>query len=248
MEPSLENGDFQVWMQPKIDLKTGKLCGAEALSRWMNNGTVCFYPDEFIPIFETNGFITSLDLYVLETVCKNIAQWENMGWNDMVRISMNLSVMDIMRDGVVDSIKRIVNRYHVDYKLLEFELTETGYFRNFNTAAYVMKQLQDSGFFTSVDDFGSGYSVMNMLVNMSANVIKIDRAFMINSIKTKAGGMLLERIIGIVHELGYRVLCEGIETQEQLDLLRDMGCDEGQGYLFAKPMPLNEYFNKYRKL
>lgn len=111
-----------------------------------------------------------------------------------------------------------------------------------------MKQLQDSGFFTSVDDFGSGYSVMNMLVNMSANVIKIDRAFMINSIKTKAGGMLLERIIGIVHELGYRVLCEGIETQEQLDLLRDMGCDEGQGYLFAKPMPLNEYFNKYRKL
>lgn len=247
MEPSLENGDFQVWMQPKIDLKTGKLCGAEALSRWMNNGTVCFYPDEFIPIFENNGFITSLDLYVLETVCKNIALWESMGWNDMVRISINLSVMDIMRDGVVDSIKRIVNRYHVDYRLLEFELTETGYFQNFNTAAHVMKELQDLGFFTSVDDFGSGYSVMNMLVNMSANVIKIDRAFMLNSIKTKAGCTLLERMIGIVHELGYSVLCEGIETQEQLDLLRDMGCDEGQGFLFAKPMPMNEYFNTYRK-
>lgn len=247
MEPSLENGDFQVWIQPKVDLETGRLCGAEALSRWMNNGTVCFYPDEFIPIFENNGFITSLDLYVLETVCKNIAQWESMGWNDMVRISINLSVMDIMRDGVVESIKRIVNRYHVDFKLLEFELTETGYFQNFNTAAYVMKELQDSGFFTSVDDFGSGYSVMNMLVNMSANVIKIDRAFMLNSIKTKAGCTLLERIIGIVHELGYSVLCEGIETQEQLDLLRDMGCDEGQGYLFAKPMPMNEYFNTYGK-
>lgn len=247
MEPSLENGDFQVWMQPKIDLKTGKLCGAEALSRWMNNGTVCFYPDEFIPIFENNGFITSLDLYVLETVCKNIALWESMGWNDMVRISINLSVMDIMRDGVVDSIKRIVNRYHVDYRLLEFELTETGYFQNFNTAAYVMKELQDLGFFTSVDDFGSGYSVMNMLVNMSANVIKIDRAFMLNSIKTKAGCMLLERIVGIVHELGYSVLCEGIETQEQLNMLRNMGCDEGQGFLFAKPMPMNEYFNTYRK-
>ena len=245
MEPSLENGDFQIWMQPKVDLKTGKLCGAEALSRWMNNGTVCFYPDEFIPIFENNGFITSLDLYVLETVCKNMARWESMGWNDMVRISINLSVMDIMREGVVDSIKRIVNRYHVDYRLLEFELTETGYFQNFNTAAYVMKQLQDSGFFTSVDDFGSGYSVMNMLINMSANVIKIDRAFMLNSIRTKAGCTLLERIIGIVHELGYCVLCEGIETQEQLDLLRDMGCDEGQGYFFAKPMPLEEYFNTY---
>ncbi|RGY95923.1 EAL domain-containing protein [Clostridium sp. AM58-1XD] len=247
MESSLENGDFQVWIQPKIDLKTGKLCGAEALSRWMNNGTVCFYPDEFIPIFENNGFITSLDLYVLETVCKNLAQWESVGWKDMVRISINLSVMDIMRDGVVDSIKRIVNRYHVDYKLLEFELTETGYFQNFNTAAYVMKELQNLGFFTSVDDFGSGYSVMNMLVNMSANVIKIDRAFMLNSIRTKAGCTLLERMIGIVHELGYSVLCEGIETQEQLDLLRNMGCDEGQGYLFAKPMPINEYFNRYRK-
>lgn len=246
MEPSLENGDFQVWMQPKIDLKTGELCGAEALSRWMNNGTVCFYPDEFIPIFENNGFITSLDLYVLETVCKNIAQWKELGWDDIARISINLSVMDIMRDGVVDSIKRIVNRYHVDYKLLEFELTETGYFQNFNTAAYVMKELQDLGFFTSVDDFGSGYSVMNMLVNMSANTIKIDRAFMLNSIKTKAGCTLLERIIGIVHELGYSVLCEGIETQEQLDLLRKMGCDEGQGYLFAKPMPMNEYFNTYK--
>ena len=247
MEPSLESGDFQIWMQPKIDLKTGKLCGAEALSRWMNNGTVFFYPDDFIPIFENNGFITSLDLYVLETVCKNIAQWKNMGWYDMVRISINLSVMDIMRDGVVDSIKRIVNRYQVDYRLLEFELTETGYFQNFNTAAYVMKELQDSGFFTSVDDFGSGYSVMNMLVNLSANTIKIDRAFMLNSIKTKAGSTLLERIIGIVHELGYSVLCEGIETQEQLELLRNMGCDEGQGYLFAKPMPINEYFNTYRK-
>ena len=247
MEPSLESGDFQIWMQPKIDLKTGKLCGAEALSRWMNNGTVCFYPDEFIPIFENNGFITSLDLYVLETVCKNIALWENMGWNDMVRISINLSVMDIMRDGVVDSIKRIVNRYQVDYRLLEFELTETGYFQNFNMAAYVMKELQDSGFFTSVDDFGSGYSVMNMLVNLSANTIKIDRAFMLNSIKTKAGCTLLERMIGIVHELGYSVLCEGIETQEQLELLRNMGCDEGQGYLFAKPMPINEYFDTYSK-
>lgn len=247
MEPSLENGDFQVWLQPKVDLKTGKLCGAEALSRWMNKGTVCFYPDEFIPIFENNGFITSLDLYVLETVCKSIAQWENMGWTDMVRISINLSIMDIMRDGVVDSIKRIVDCHHVDYRLLEFELTETGYFQNFNTAAYVMKQLQDSGFFTSVDDFGSGYSVMNMLINMSANVIKIDRAFMLNSIRTKAGCTFLERIIGIVHELGYSVLCEGIETREQLDLLRNMGCDEGQGFLFAKPMPLNEYFNTYRE-
>lgn len=247
MEPSLENGDFKIWLQPKVDLKTGKLCGAEALSRWMDNGTDCFYPDEFIPIFENNGFITSLDLYVLETVCKSIAQWQDKGWTDMVRISINLSIMDIMREGVVDSIKRIVNRYHVDYKLLEFELTETGYFQNFNTAAYVMKQLQDLGFFTSVDDFGSGYSVMNMLINMSANVIKIDRAFMLNSVKTKAGCTLLERIIGIVHELGHCVLCEGIETKEQLDLLRDMGCDEGQGYYFAKPMPLNEYFNTYSK-
>ena len=245
MESSLENGDFQVWLQPKVELKTGKPCGAEALSRWMDEETVCFYPDEFIPIFENNGFITSLDLYVVETVCKNIAHWENKGWLDMGRISINLSVVDIMRDGVVDSINRIVNRYHVDCKLLEFELTETGYFQNSNTAAYVMKELQDSGFFTSVDDFGSGYSVMNMLINMSANTIKIDRMFMLNSIKTPKGCTLLERIIGIVHELGYRVLCEGIETQEQLDLLRSMDCDEGQGYLFAKPMPLDEYFNTY---
>ena len=89
MEPSLENGDFQVWMQPKIDLKTGKLCGAEALSRWMNNGTVCFYPDEFIPIFENNGFITSLDLYVLETVCKNIEIKAGMTWSESVLICLS---------------------------------------------------------------------------------------------------------------------------------------------------------------
>ena len=247
MEKTMENGDFQVWFQPKVNLKTGKLCGAEALIRWMRGSSVCFYPDDFIPIFENNGFITSLDFYVLETTCQNIASWIKDGYANPVRISVNLSVIDISQGGIVEALTEIVDRYGIDHSILEFELTETAYFKNSSVTTQVMEQLKNEGFITSVDDFGSGYSVMNMLINMPASIVKIDREFMLNSVKTQKGRAFLQKIIGMIHELDYQVLCEGIETQEQYDMLSDMGCDEGQGYLFSKPVPAEEFFKNYVK-
>ena len=248
MEKSLDNGDFSVWIQPKVNLQTGALCGGEALVRWMRNGEIAFYPDDFIPIFENNGFITSLDFYVLEETCRCLVNWWRRGWRDIVRISVNLSVLDIVQDGIANAITEVVDRYHMDHSMLEFELTETAYFKNSSITAQVMEQLKEEGFITSVDDFGSGYSVMNMLINMPASVVKIDRMFMLNSIETEKGRVFLQKIIGIIHELGYCVLCEGIETTEQFDLLKAMGCDEGQGYYFGKAMPTEDFFTKYARL
>lgn len=245
MEIALENKNFHVWLQPKVDLKDGSFCGAEALVRWMQGDTVRFYPNEFIPIFETNGFITTLDLYVLETVCCGLRSHIGGDIPDCCRISVNLSSKDVKQEGIINEILRIVDLNQIPHSALEFELTETAYFSNFSSDGQVMEHLKELGFITSIDDFGSGYSVMNMLVNMPATVVKIDRGFMLNSEKTERGRKFLSKLISMMHELGYRVLCEGIETKEQYEMLREMGCDEGQGYYFSKPVPMDEFFETY---
>lgn len=241
MEFALENGDFQVWVQPKINLSDGRLCGAEALIRWMQNGVVHFYPNDFISVFEENGFITSLDLYVLETVCRYLKK----ELHNACRISINLSSVDVEKPGIINSLLEIVNRYQIDRSLLEFELTETAYFKNSDEAAKVMERLKEEGFTTSVDDFGSGYSVMNMLINIPASVVKIDGSFMWDSMKSERGKAFLKKIIDLIHELGYKVLCEGIENEEQFQCIRNMGCDEGQGFYFARPMPMDQFYSTY---
>lgn len=245
MESALENGDFQVWVQPKINLQDGSLCGAEALIRWMQNGVVHFYPNDFISVFEDNGFITSLDLYVLEIVCRNLKNRLRKGYHDGCRISINLSSVDVEKSGIIDSLLEIINRYQIDRSLLEFELTETAYFKNSDEAAKVMERLKEEGFTTSVDDFGSGYSVMNMLINIPASIVKIDGCFMWDSMKSERGKAFLKKIIDLIHELGYHVLCEGIETEEQYQCIKDMGCDEGQGFYFAKPVTMDQFYATY---
>lgn len=247
MESALENGDFQVWVQPKVNLLNGSVCGAEALIRWMQNGVVHFYPNDFISVFEDNGFITSLDLYVLETVCRDLRKRKISGNDDVCRISINLSSVDVEKSGITNSILEIVDRFQIKHSLLEFELTETAYFRNTDEAAKVMERLKEEGFTTSVDDFGSGYSVMNMLINIPASVVKIDGNFMWDSMKSERGKAFLKKIIDLIHELGYRALCEGIETREQYECVKHMGCDEGQGYYFARPMPMDEFFMPHRE-
>lgn len=246
MERALENKEFQIWMQPKINLKTRELCGAEALVRWVRDDEVRFYPDDFVPLFEQNGFITSLDLYVLDEVCRQARQGNHDRFLLRCPVSVNLSAVDVQQGGIVEAITEIVERYHIPFQSIEFELTETAYFNNSNMAIYVMQCLQEEGFATSVDDFGSGYSVMNMLANMPASVVKIDRMFMLDSLKTEKGSKFLEKLIVLIHELGYRVLCEGIETEEQYDAVRAMGCDEGQGYYFYKPMPMQEFYDQFQ--
>ena len=245
MEDALAQGQFIVYLQPKYRLKDRELSGAEALVRWIHPEWGFQSPGEFIPLFERNGFITQLDQYVWDRTCAFLRDWDSKGY-PQIPVSVNVSRADIYNADLANILLRTVHKYNLPPSRLHLEITESAYTENPGQIIDTVTHLRELGFIIEMDDFGSGYSVMNMLVNMSANTIKIDRAFMLNSIKTKAGCTLLERIIGIVHELGYSVLCEGIETQEQLDLLRKMGCDEGQGYLFAKPMPMNEYFNTYK--
>lgn len=246
MDNALKDHAFQVWLQPKVELTGNKLCGAEALVRWRQEDNSYIYPDEFIPVFEGNGFITALDFFILDTVCAKLAEQKSKGLSSAVRISINLSAVDVVREGIEDALTEIADRYQVKHSSLEFELTETAYFNNSNVAAKVMERLRKEGFYTSVDDFGSGYSVMNLMINMPASVVKIDRVFMLDCLKTERGRSFLEKLIGMIHELGCRALCEGIETREQCRLLAEMGCDEGQGYYFARPMPMETFFEKYK--
>lgn len=245
VEQSMESKDFQIYAQPKFTLKDKRLCGAETLVRWMDKGRIRFYPDDFIPILEKNDFITSLDLYVLEELCQRLARLLPGQWKALGRISVNLSAVDVRQGGFAETIGEVVDNYGIPHSGLEFELTETAYFSDSAEACRVMEALEASGFTTSVDDFGSGYSVMNMLVNIPASTVKIDKIFMNDSQKSVRGRKFLEKMIGVIHDLGYRVLCEGIETQEQYDMLLEMGCDEGQGYYFAKPMPMDEFVSGY---
>lgn len=245
VEQSMESKDFQIYAQPKFTLRDMALCGAETLVRWMDNGKIRFYPDDFIPVLEKNDFITSLDLYVLEELCQRLKKLSSQEWKRLGRISVNLSAVDVQQGGFADTIVEIVDNYQVPHSGLEFELTETAYFSDSIEAGKVMAQLETAGFTTSVDDFGSGYSVMNMLVNIPASTVKIDKVFMNDSQKSERGRKFLEKMIGIIHELGYRVLCEGIETLEQYEMLLAMGCDEGQGYYFARPMPMEAFIEEY---
>lgn len=247
VEQSMESKDFQIYAQPKFTLQDMTLCGGETLVRWMDKGRVRFYPDDFIPVLEKNDFITSLDLYVLEELCQRLRELTPGQWERLGRMSVNLSAVDVRQGGFADTIVDVADNYGVPHEGLEFELTETAYFSDSTEACRVMEMLESAGFTTSVDDFGSGYSVMNMLVNIPASTVKIDKVFMNDSQKTQRGRKFLEKMIEVIHELGYRVLCEGIETREQYEMLLKMGCDEGQGYYFARPMPLDDFISRYLK-
>ena len=237
MERALEESQFQVFYQPKHETITGHIAGAEALVRWNHPEYGFMAPASFIPLFERNGFITKLDAFVLEQVCKDIKRWEQDGL-PLVPISVNVSRRDFMEPGCIENQYRIIDEYKVDHSLLHMEVTESLYSENTAVIISQVKKTQDMGFTIEMDDFGSGYSSLGSLSTFPLNILKLDISFVRNIIKNE---IVIENIIKMAHRMGLLTIAEGAETLEQYKILKTLGCDYIQGYYFSKPLSCRDF-------
>ncbi len=241
------NEEFKVFLQPKFSIHDDTLIGAEALVRWIESNGNMIFPNDFIPLFENDGFITELDSYILEHTCQAIRKWMDDGLGGLT-VSVNLSRVNLGNPNIVNEIIEIVDKYNVPHKYIEIELTESASSEQENSLELLYKQLRSHGFMTSIDDFGAGYSSLSMLKSLNVSTLKLDRSFFTSEKYTRRDNMLIDSIVKMAHNLGMYVVAEGIETAEQIELLRSMNCDAVQGYFYAKPMPVSDFEDKYREL
>ncbi|HEK8921031.1 TPA: EAL domain-containing protein [Clostridioides difficile] len=241
MNKALEKGEFIVYYQPKYSLgDVNEIEGAEALIRWNSPEFGFISPIDFIPLFEKNGFIVNIDMFVFEEVCKTLNKWINKGYTP-VPISVNMSRVHLYRDNFIENITDLISKYNISPEFIELELTESVVFDNLNILIDIMKKIKEIGFLISMDDFGSGYSSLNLLKDLSFDILKLDRGFLIETTDTKRGKIIISKIVEMAKAIDIKVICEGVETYEQVEFLKEIGCDKVQGYLFAKPMVLDEF-------
>ena len=236
---SLKKKEFRVFFQPKVNVVTGEIRGAEALSRWFRDGNIV-PPMEFIPVLERSSDICMLDFYVLDQVCVYIRKWLDEGRN-VVRTSVNFSRKHIVNEQLHEDILGIIDRHRIPHELIEIELTETTTDVEFRALQRIVNGLQKEGICTSVDDFGMGYSSLNLIRVIPWNVLKVDRCFLPLGDENSVNNIMFKNVITMAREMGLETIVEGVETKEQLQLLRDNNCDLAQGFLFDKPLPVEEF-------
>lgn len=240
MEVALIKGQFMVYFQPKYSLTDNSLVGAEALVRWNHPIYGIIPPNEFIPLFEKNGFISRLDYYIWEKVCIKIKQWKEKGYH-IVPVSVNVSRVDIYRTNLENFFVQLIKKYGVDPCYLHLEITESAYSENQSNIISTVDNLRKSGFDIEMDDFGSGYSSLSMLSRLKLDVLKLDMKFVRNETVKPLEHSILIDVINMAHKLKLKVVAEGVETREQMRKLQAVGCDIVQGYFLAKPMPEEEF-------
>lgn len=240
MENALEQGQFTVYLQPKHDLRDGRIIGAEALVRWQHPKQGLLSPASFVPLFERNGFIVRLDESIWEMACRILRSWIDRDF-DPVPISVNISRIHIYNPGFEEKILRLSRKYKLSPELLELELTESTFVQNPEELYKIMNGLQKKGFSFSMDDFGSGYSSLNMLKNAPVNTIKLDREFLNETSVTRKGQTVIQHTISMARQLDLQVIAEGVETRKQAEFLIKSGCLAAQGFYFSKPMPVQEF-------
>jgi diguanylate cyclase (GGDEF)-like protein len=248
MEEALVKGQFEVYLQPKHSTQSGAVAGAEALVRWNHPELGFIAPDEFISLFEQNGFIVKLDNYVWTEVCRILKHWRESGISP-VPISVNASRLDFAVKDLPEKITKLVASYEIPPELLHFEVTESAYTGNPQQIIAAVSRLREAGFLIEMDDFGSGYSSLNMLSELPIDILKLDMRFM-KSDNDRAGGSkrnILSFVLSLSKWLQLPTVAEGVETEAELEQLRTMGCDLIQGYYFAKPMPVAEFETYLRK-
>ena len=240
VQHGLENNEFCVYVQPQVNMLTGKVVGCEALVRWRHPTRGIVSPGEFIPLLERNGFITKLDAYIWNHVAKGLRLALDMG-RQPIPISVNVSRMDLYSIDVVGFFQNLLKTYDLPPRLLEVEITETAYMRDADRMAETIDGLHRLGLTILMDDFGSGYSSLNMLREIPVDIIKLDMKFLQMSQGTRRRGVgILESIVNMAHMLGISLIAEGVETAEQKRLLLEMNCQYAQGYYFYRPMPVSE--------
>lgn len=243
MEKALDNNEFVVYLQPKVNLKNNNIVGAEALVRWQDPDKGLIQPNDFIPFFEKNGFIIKLDHYVFEKSCAMIRKWIDNG-ETPIPISVNFSRAHLNNKDFLKKYKIIRDKYDVPAKLLEIELTETLVFDNLQMLLNVIDQIHEEGFQCSLDDFGSGYSSLNMLKEIKVDTLKLDRAFFSSpNADNLSENYVIESVVELAKKLNMNSISEGVETILQMEYLKKINCDMIQGYVFSKPIP-QEIFEK----
>ncbi len=247
MDSALKNGEFQVFYQPKVNMINMTMYGAEALVRWIHPETGLRAPMQFIPLFEKNGFITKLDMYVFEEVCKMKQRRIGSGVEHL-KVSVNMSRLHLYHRDFPRRLKAIADKYGVPTEELEIEITESTFFKDTSELIYMVEKLRNTGFSVSIDDFGSGYSALNMLKDIPASTIKIDKEFLKLSSDNYRGKKVIKNIIVMCKELKFDVVAEGVETKEQVDFLTSCGCEIAQGYLYSKPIPEDEFIKYAQSL
>ena len=240
MEAALSNKEFCVYYQPKISLQTEKIVGAEALVRWITADGEIIPPMRFVPIFEKNGFIEQVDFFVYEEVCRLLKERIEKKQN-VVPISVNVSGSHLTDSYFVQNVISLVRRYEIPTNLIELELTETVCIENSKVAIDMVKKFREHGFLVSIDDFGSGFSSLNLLKDMETDIIKLDRQFFREGEMHKAEQIIISSIVHMAKKLNMRVISEGVETHAQSEFLKGIMCDMAQGYYFAKPLPLDSF-------
>lgn len=226
-----------MYLQPKYSISENAVIGAEALVRWMQPDKGIVVPQDFIPVFEQNGFIVKLDKYMWECACKELRRWINKGYKP-VPISVNVSRMHLKDTEFIYYIEYLLDKYGIRKDLLELEITET--IENIN-ANMMVKEAKKHGFTLLMDDFGSGYSSLNTLKSTPFDVLKIDRSFLSSFMESSRGQKIISHTIAMSHDIGLDLIAEGVETREQADFLSASGCNAAQGFYFSKPIPTDEF-------
>lgn len=240
MEKAIEENQFIVYLQPKYDLNNDTMAGAEALVRWIHPTWGFMSPAEFIPLFEKNGFITSLDLYVWERALQYLQEFKLKGY-PMLPISVNVSRADIYQTDIVKKLLDLTKKYDIEPKYLHLEITETAYAEDPGKIIETVEILKAHGFILEMDDFGSGYSSLNMLNDMKLDILKLDTKFIQSEMSKPISRSILRFIINLAHWMGLTVVAEGVETADQVQRLRNISCDYVQGYFFSRPIPKADF-------
>ena len=246
MQPALEQEEYQLYLQPKMNLQTDRVDGAEALVRWQSKERGMIYPDQFIPLFEENGFCERLDLYMVEQVCKTLRRWMDSGLTP-VGIAVNQTKSLFVKEDYVDSLLAITGKYRVPPHYITLEIMEGLAFENLQSLNRTIQKLNRQGFQVSMDDFGTGYSSLNTLGKLEINELKMDRAFLMEAVNDPQGTQseVLAAVLVLAKKLGIKTVAEGVETKKSEDMIRAMFCDYGQGYYYSKPIPAEDFREKF---
>ncbi len=237
IDAAIKEGQLQMYLQPKYSISQNRIIGAEALVRWRHPKRGMIFPAEFLPVIEEDGFITKVDYYMWRKAAEFLQKCKEVGIEDCP-VSANLSRRHLQDREFIRVLERIVEENGICKQLLELEITETME----EHVSQAAREIKDQGFKLLMDDFGSGYSSLNILLETPFDVLKLDRKFMENMMVSDKGRLILEHIITMADQLKLGLIAEGVETREQVDMLKQMGCDQVQGYYYAKPMPEDEFY------
>ena len=240
MEHALQNAEFKLYLQPKCDFKTGRIVSAEALVRWQHATQGMIRPDWFIPVFEKNGFVVPLDWYMFRQVVQALKKWID-GKLPVVPVGVNFSRLHLDEPDFIGKIVRIADEIGVPPRLLEIELTESVVCGNLERMKGVIDELHAAGFSVAMDDFGAGYSSLNVLKNLDFDCVKLDKEFLAKGEGNPRQLQVISGLVRMIKELGCHVVAEGVETQEQAKFLASIGCDMAQGFLYSRPLPASEF-------